>query len=46
MTDEAASKQLAISVRSVRRLMSDIMDRLNARSRFEAGLRAAERGWL
>ncbi|MFJ8199178.1 LuxR C-terminal-related transcriptional regulator [Streptomyces sp. NPDC096152] len=46
MTDEAASKQLALSVRSVRRLMSDIMDRLNARSRFEAGLRVAERGWL
>ncbi|MGW7528793.1 helix-turn-helix transcriptional regulator [Streptomyces sp. NPDC054783] len=46
MTDEAASKQLALSVRSVRRLMSDIMDRLDARSRFEAGLRAAERGWL
>ncbi|MFC8506199.1 LuxR C-terminal-related transcriptional regulator [Streptomyces sp. NPDC057411] len=46
MTDEAAGKQLAISVRSVRRLMSDIMDRLDARSRFEAGLRVAERGWL
>ena len=46
LTDEAASKQLAISVRSVRRLMSDIMDRLGARSRFEAGVRAAERGWL
>ncbi|MFJ8645330.1 LuxR C-terminal-related transcriptional regulator [Streptomyces sp. NPDC093546] len=46
MTDEAAGKQLAISVRSVRRLMSDIMARLEARSRFEAGVRAAERGWL
>ncbi|MCY0924889.1 helix-turn-helix transcriptional regulator [Streptomyces sp. H27-H1] len=46
MTDEAAGKQLAISVRSVRRLMSDIMARLEARSRFEAGVRASERGWL
>ncbi|MEU8773164.1 LuxR C-terminal-related transcriptional regulator [Streptomyces sp. NPDC048606] len=46
MTDEAAGKQLAISVRSVRRLMSDIMTRLDARSRFEAGVRATERGWL
>ncbi|MET9605027.1 LuxR C-terminal-related transcriptional regulator [Streptomyces sp. NPDC006512] len=46
MTDEAAGKQLAISVRSVRRLMSDIMARLDARSRFEAGVRATERGWI
>ncbi|MEV6835794.1 LuxR C-terminal-related transcriptional regulator [Streptomyces sp. NPDC051133] len=46
MTDEAAGKQLAISVRSVRRLMSDITARLGARSRFEAGVRASERGWI
>ncbi|WP_223199027.1 helix-turn-helix domain-containing protein [Solihabitans fulvus] len=46
MTDEAAGKRLNISLRTVRRVMSDLMERLGARSRFEAGLRAGERGWL
>ncbi|MFF2039444.1 LuxR C-terminal-related transcriptional regulator [Kitasatospora sp. NPDC058170] len=46
ITDEAASKRLGLSLRSVRRLMSDLMSRLGASSRFEAGLRAAEKGWL
>ncbi|MER5727706.1 LuxR C-terminal-related transcriptional regulator [Streptomyces sp. NPDC002138] len=46
MTDEVAARHLGLSVRSVRRLMSDIMARLEAGSRFEAGVRAAERGWI
>ncbi|GAB3976801.1 hypothetical protein GCM10029978_064720 [Actinoallomurus acanthiterrae] len=46
MTDEGAARQLGVSQRTVRRLMADLMNRLGARSRFEAGLRAAERGWL
>jgi DNA-binding NarL/FixJ family response regulator len=45
-TDAAAADELEISVRTVRRLMSDIMDRLGARSRFMAGAKAAHRGWL
>ncbi|MFI9274038.1 LuxR C-terminal-related transcriptional regulator [Kitasatospora sp. NPDC052896] len=46
LTDEAAGKRLGISVRSVRRQMAALMERLDASSRFEAGLRAAQRGWL
>ncbi|WP_326549375.1 helix-turn-helix transcriptional regulator [Micromonospora sp. NBC_01813] len=45
-TDEAAAARLGVSVRTVRRLMSAIMNRLGARSRFQAGVKAADRGWL
>jgi DNA-binding CsgD family transcriptional regulator/sugar-specific transcriptional regulator TrmB len=45
-TDEAAARQLALSVRTVRRLMADVQRRLGARSRFQAGLRVAAAGWL
>jgi DNA-binding CsgD family transcriptional regulator/DNA-binding MarR family transcriptional regulator len=45
-TDESAGYRLGISVRTVRRIVADLMLRLGARSRFEAGARAAERGWL
>lgn len=46
MTDEAAGKRLGVSLRTVRRQMSALMERLEATSRFEAGLKAAQRGWL
>lgn len=46
VTDEAAAKRLGISTRTVRRIMADLMDRLGAGSRFEAGIKAAQRGWL
>jgi DNA-binding CsgD family transcriptional regulator len=45
-TDESAAARLGVSVRTVRRMMSTIMARLGARSRFQAGLRAADRGIL
>jgi len=45
-TDEAAAKKLGVSVRTVRRMMADLMERLGASSRFEAGHRATRRGWL
>jgi DNA-binding CsgD family transcriptional regulator len=45
-TDESAAAQLGISVRTVRRTVADIMNRLGARSRFQAGAKAADRGWL
>ncbi|WP_439380966.1 LuxR C-terminal-related transcriptional regulator [Amycolatopsis lexingtonensis] len=45
-TDEAAAARLGISVRTVGRLVADIMNRLGARSRFQAGAKAADRGWL
>ncbi|MBN0047444.1 helix-turn-helix transcriptional regulator [Streptomyces actuosus] len=46
MTDEAAGKRLGVSLRTVRRQMAGLMERLNATSRFEAGLKAAQQGWL
>jgi DNA-binding CsgD family transcriptional regulator/predicted DNA-binding transcriptional regulator len=46
MTDETAGSRLGISARTVRRQMAALMERLNASSRFEAGLKAAQRGWL
>ncbi|MFF9348066.1 LuxR C-terminal-related transcriptional regulator [Streptomyces sp. NPDC014734] len=46
MTDEAIARQLGVSVRTTRRITADLMQRLGARSRFEAGVLAAGRGWL
>jgi DNA-binding CsgD family transcriptional regulator len=46
LTDESASRRLGLSLRSVRRMMADLTDRLDAHSRFEAGVRAVRRGWL
>jgi DNA-binding CsgD family transcriptional regulator len=45
-TDEMAAARLNLSVRTVRRTVSQLMDRLGARSRFQAGAKAASRGWL
>jgi DNA-binding CsgD family transcriptional regulator/sugar-specific transcriptional regulator TrmB len=46
MTDEVAARRLGLSLRTVRRMASELMTRLHAHSRFEAGVRAAQRGWL
>ncbi|MEU0570061.1 helix-turn-helix transcriptional regulator [Nonomuraea sp. NPDC005983] len=45
-TDESISRKLGLSLRTIRRLVSELMKRLNARSRFEAGILAARNGWL
>ncbi|MFJ8580831.1 LuxR C-terminal-related transcriptional regulator [Micromonospora sp. NPDC093277] len=45
-TDEAIGRQLGLSERTVRRTVSDLMKRLNAESRFQAGVEAALRGWI
>ncbi|WP_410603484.1 helix-turn-helix transcriptional regulator [Amycolatopsis sp. lyj-90] len=45
-TDESAAARLGVSVRTVRRMVADIMNRLGARSRFQAGAKAVDRGWL
>ncbi|HEY3562730.1 MAG TPA: helix-turn-helix transcriptional regulator [Kribbella sp.] len=45
-TDEVAAAHLDISVRTVRRMVAQIMHRLGARSRFQAGVKAADQGWL
>jgi DNA-binding CsgD family transcriptional regulator/sugar-specific transcriptional regulator TrmB len=46
LTDEAAAKRLGIGLRTVSRQMTGLMERLGASSRFEAGLKAAQHGWL
>ncbi|WP_223874612.1 helix-turn-helix domain-containing protein [Salinispora fenicalii] len=44
-TDEAAARKLNLSLRTIRRMTANLMERLDARSRFQAGVRAAQRGW-
>lgn len=44
--DESIATRIGVSVRTVRRTISTAMDRLEARSRFQAGVRAAKDGWL
>jgi DNA-binding CsgD family transcriptional regulator len=46
LTDEAAARRLDVSTRTVRRMMAEIMTELGAASRFQAGVEAAQRGWL
>jgi DNA-binding CsgD family transcriptional regulator len=45
-TDDVAARRLGVSLSTVRRLMARLMERLSARSRFQAGVRVAESGWL
>jgi DNA-binding CsgD family transcriptional regulator len=42
--DEAAARRLGVSVRTYRRHVTDLCERLGASSRFEAGMRAAQAG--
>jgi DNA-binding CsgD family transcriptional regulator/sugar-specific transcriptional regulator TrmB len=46
LTDEAAGQRLGLTDRTIRRQVASIMERLGAASRFEAGIKAAQRGWL
>lgn len=46
LTDRVAAGHLGISERTYRRQVAELMDLLGARSRFEAGVRAAARGWV
>ncbi|MEO7127019.1 MAG: helix-turn-helix transcriptional regulator, partial [Nakamurella sp.] len=45
-TDESAARQLGVSDRTVRRRVAAVMDLLGATSRFEAGAKAVQAGWL
>ncbi|MEU6484908.1 LuxR C-terminal-related transcriptional regulator [Streptomyces sp. NPDC046887] len=45
-TDEAAARELNVSLRTYRRYVAEIMRELNASSRFQAGVRAMEFGLL
>lgn len=44
--DEAAARALGVSVRTFRARVAVLMARLGAASRFQAGTRARERGWV
>ncbi|MBP0460438.1 helix-turn-helix transcriptional regulator [Streptomyces montanisoli] len=45
-TDETAARRMGVSLRTVRRMAAGLIERLGARSRFQAGYRAAAMGWL
>ncbi|MTE19481.1 helix-turn-helix transcriptional regulator [Streptomyces sp. TRM43335] len=45
-TDEAAARRLGVSLRTERRLITELMERLDAQSRFQLGQRAMEHGLL
>ncbi|MFI9842517.1 LuxR C-terminal-related transcriptional regulator [Nonomuraea sp. NPDC051941] len=45
-TDEAVAKRLGVSVRTVRRVVAALLERLAAQSRFQAGARALALGWI
>jgi sugar-specific transcriptional regulator TrmB/DNA-binding CsgD family transcriptional regulator len=44
--DDAIARQLRVSPRTVRRRVAALMDRLHARTRFQAGIQAKARGWI
>jgi DNA-binding CsgD family transcriptional regulator len=46
LKDEAVARHLGVSVRTTRRQIADLLLRLQASSRFQAGIQAARRGWL
>lgn len=46
LTDRAVADHLGWSERTVRRRVSDLMSRLDARTRFQAGYQAVALGWL
>ncbi|MFD8053597.1 LuxR C-terminal-related transcriptional regulator [Streptomyces parvus] len=46
LTDEAMARKLGLSERTVRRLVSELTERLGAASRFQAGVCAVRLGWL
>src|SRR5262245_46934159 len=45
-TDEGIGRKMGLSDRTVRRIVADLMKRLDAASRFQAGARAAKRHWI
>ncbi len=44
--DEACARNLDVSVRTVRRMVADLTERVGAGSRFELAILAARGGWI
>jgi hypothetical protein len=44
--DEQIARTLGLSLRTVRRRVAELIDELEASSRFQAGVEAVRRGWL
>jgi sugar-specific transcriptional regulator TrmB/DNA-binding CsgD family transcriptional regulator len=45
-TNEAAARQLGVSLRTLHRRLAHLMEELGAESRFQAGAHAVARGWI
>jgi DNA-binding NarL/FixJ family response regulator len=45
-SDEEIARQIFVSVRTVRRRLHDLMDRVGADNRFMLGALAAHHGWI
>ncbi|SFD32001.1 helix-turn-helix transcriptional regulator [Streptomyces aidingensis] len=46
LSNQDIAGQLGMSPRTVNRVVADLMERLGAESRFQAGVKAAQHGWL
>jgi DNA-binding CsgD family transcriptional regulator len=46
VTDDAIARRLSLSRRTVSRRIGELLERLGATTRFQAGVQAAHRGWL
>lgn len=46
LTDRSCAKRLQVTDRTFRRYVTGLLDHLGASSRVDAGIKAAERGWL
>ena len=46
MTDKTIARRLGVNIRTAQRRAQQLMERLGAETRFQAGLQAKSRGWL
>ncbi|MEV3973917.1 helix-turn-helix transcriptional regulator [Streptomyces sp. NPDC050698] len=46
LTDEGIARKMGVSLRTVRRHTAALLERLDAQSRFQAGVEASRRGWM
>lgn len=44
--DESIAREIGVSIRTLRRTLAALMEKLGAENRFQAGIQAVSRGWL